>query len=98
MKYQSPDGVQLVPHRLLPIYTRADPVEVLEFLTNGCKWQPSHLAVGIITMGPVRHLKDEEMLAMKEFLAEIVTLDLNCSSSVALTLLKVVIGDGSNCH
>ena len=113
-KYQGVSGeTQASPHRLLPIHTKEDPLELFSLLTRDCGLRPFEIALhGLALAKSVRNrFPDEKRRGefyslLKEFLQSVVVLglwgrtneyDKTTLDDTCKAIIEGVVGDAANC-
>ena len=110
-KYQGVYGdVQLVPHRLLQIYEREDPLELFFILIQECDLHLSeitlshtYLANTIESVFPNEDRREKFTHVLKEFVRNVQVLGLQSDErypdrDLCRTILEAIIGNGNNCQ
>ena len=113
-KYQGVGGeTQATPHRLLPIHTKEDPLELFSLLTQDCSLRPSEIALHGLALAksvrkrfPDERRRGEFYYLLKEFLQSVVVLglwgrtneyDKTTLDDTCKAIIEGAVGDGTNC-
>ena len=104
------DDIQLVPHRLLQIYEREDPLELLSLLTGDCSVQPSQIVLNhalladiVKSVFPDEDRREKFIHLLKVLLRNVQILGLRneqktIDSDMCRAIVDGVIGNEKNCR